>query len=588
MKKRYNIIFNAEKPTSEEIAKHQNFDALMKQFEVEKPATIVPKRRLGMRRWALVAASFAAIVVVSFAIQRQFFSTIFNSNSSENIAVPFVNPPIEDLEMPFESVEIDAENGGEIMLSDGTRLILPKAAFINKNGEKISGTVRLDYRKFQNLSDIFLSGIPMQYDSANATYQMSTVGMMELEGFYKNEPILINPKKAISVQLASIQDLEKIEAYNVYYLNETAKNWEYKAVDKFELVLDAATQKRIDAALSESEIVKNIAETQGEIKAIRNKNKVSETTFDGEFGDNKMNLEKPMPPKAPNPNNFVLDFDFSDFEQPINDSSTYNANAYLTEYEDVIWEVSADQQTAYEKAISGTIWNNVDLQAINNQQFKLRLASGSRKVELILTPVLEAEELAIAQAKYRIALADYNSKIRANQSGIQADSELSEADELAIKALEKEMANLQTAYSKARIAAMKTMNLDLRNQKIINQFEVNQFGIWNCDKPKLVENRQVSAKFQDATGKAVDFYMVYIANKTKGNVQRFYTNQKIAINYNESDENILWLVTKDGAIAVADNAEFEKIGNKKQHIFTLKNAPNFVQNKADLKQILGL
>ena len=585
MKKRYNIIFNAEKPTSEEIAKHQDFDALMRQFEADEPAAIVPRGRVvNMRRWGLVAASMAAVVFVTYAIQQQFFPTIFNNNLTENIEHPFINPPIENLEIAAESIEIDAENGGEIVMKDGTKLIFPKAAFINKNGEKISGTVRLNYRQFQNLSDIFLSGISMQYDSANTIYQMSTVGMMELEGFYQNEAISINPKKTVAVQLSSVQDLKKLEDYNVYHLDETSENWKFKTIDKVSLVLDAATQKRIDAALSESEIIKNIARTQDKIKALEASKNPNELTLLENF-----NLEKPMPPQAPNPNNFVLDFDFSDFEEPINDASTYNANAYLTEYKDVLWEVSADQQTAYETAVSGTIWNKVDLKPINNQQFKLRLASGSRSVELILTPVLKEDELTIAQAKYRTALADYNQKA----ATFIAENQVTKTtptvdDEINIATLKAEMSKLQSAYSKARIEAMKTMQLDLKNQKIINQFEINEFGIWNCDKPKLIENREISAKFQNATGKAIEFYMVYVANKSKGSVQRFYTNQEVVINYNEKDENILWLVTKTGMVAVANNEEFQKIGNKKQHMFTLKNTPKAVQNKSELKEILGL
>lgn len=585
MKKRYNIIFNAEKPTSEEVAKHQDFDALMKQFEADEPAAIAPSGRvINMRRWGLVAASMAAVVMMTFAIQQQFFPNAFKNFATENSKQPFVNPPIQNLEMPFERVEIDAEEGGEVVMEDGTKLILPKDAFINKNGEKISGTVRLDYRQFQDLSDIFLSGIPMRYDSANATYQMSTVGMMELKGFNNEKPVLINPEKRIGVQLATVQDLTSIKDYNVYRLDVAAENWEYKSIDKVSFVVDKATQKRIDAALAESEIVKNIAKTQDKINILKD----SKSTIESELLVG-FNLEKPMPPQEPNPNNFVLDFDFSDFEEPINDSSTYNANAYLTEYKDVLWEVSANQKAAYEMAISGTIWNKVDLQPINNQQFKLKLASGSRKVVLILTPVLKGEELAIAKAKYRTALIDYNQQLATYRNENKADIANSDNENTAaISELKAEMLKLQSAYSRARVSAMKTMQLDLKNQKIVNQFEINQFGVWNCDKPQLIENREISAKFENANGKAIAFYMVYVANKSKGIVQRFYTNQKVVINYNEKDENILWLVTKNGAIAVADNEEFQKIGDKKQHVFTLKNAPEAIQNKSDLKQILGL
>jgi hypothetical protein len=374
-----------------------------------------------------------------------------------------------------------------------------------------------------------------------------------------------------------------------------AKNWEYVALDDVTIPLDAVTNQRIDAALAESKIVQNLTIINNQIKNLE-----SEKAKELREIEQKLSLSspiKPTKPNVPNPNNFVLDFDLSDFIQDkdfasggdLHDASMYNTNEDLTKYQEVLWEVSADQKRNYDIAISNIVWDAVKLDRIDNQRFKLKLSNKSKSISLVIQPILKGRDLAKAQSEYEMQLATYEKDLEKYNTGIKPElKKLDEKYATKTATLENEIVILQRSYNKARIEVMRSMDLELENQTIVNSFKVKQFGIWNCDKPEIAEKRRVTAKFQDESGQAVNYYMVYVADKNNGRVQRFYTNQKTEITYNPNSDNVMWLVSKDGKIAVAKTGEFNKIGNKKRFTFTLNKISQQIDTKEDVKRILGL
>jgi hypothetical protein len=267
----------------------------------------------------------------------------------------------------------------------------------------------------------------------------------------------------------------------------------------------------------------------------------------------------------------------------------YNTNEDLTKYQEVLWEVSADQKRNYDIAISNIVWDAVKLDRIDNQRFKLKLSNKSKSISLVIQPILKGRDLAKAQSEYEMQLATYEKDLEKYNTGIKPElKKLDEKYATKTATLENEIVILQRSYNKARIEVMRSMDLELENQTIVNSFKVKQFGIWNCDKPEIAEKRRVTAKFQDESGQAVNYYMVYVADKNNGRVQRFYTNQKTEITYNPNSDNVMWLVSKDGKIAVAKTGEFNKIGNKKRFTFTLNKISQQIDTKEDVKRILGL
>lgn len=596
MKKLYDIRINPEPISSEEIEKHMDFDALLTQFEAEEaqPKVVQLRRRTPIKRWALLAASFVGFVFVTYAIQQAFFS---ENSRAEQVALPFINPPIKTVQKTFANFEVDVQNGGEFTMEDGTKILIPKDAFTDNKGALIMGTIVLKYRKYQDIADIFLSGIPMQYDSANVRYDMASVGMMELYGYHNGKMVNIQQNTPLSVQLVTQTDLNQIKDYNVYQLDTLAKNWEFVALDDISIKMDKATNKRIDAALAESEIVKKLAVAHNQLKALEKAEQRSENSVNEEFPTLP---KKPTKPHTPNSDNLIFDFDLSAFAagdgiddefEPggeYYDSTMYNANQHLEQYASVMWEVSKDQKAKYDVAVS-VEWRHVQLDKIDDQRFKLSLSNGKNKVQLIVNPILSRRELDKANTIYRKQMADYEAALAAYQAIKKPKVKATEkVDNPEIIALENEIAALQQSYNKARIKVMRSMDLELKDQTIVNRFKVKGFGIWNCDKPEPAEKKMVKADFQDKNGNKIDYYMVYVADKNNGRVQRFYTNQSVKIAYNPNSENVLWMVSKTGEIAIAKASEFKKIGHKKEFTFTLDKTTQQIKNKEDVKRLLGL
>ena len=90
--------------------------------------------------------------------------------------LPFVNPPIDSINVPWEKLLVDAAKGGVLINNRGSRLSFPEMAFIDSSGNAIKeGKVEIRYREFLDQIDQVVSGIPMTYDSAGITYQFISI-----------------------------------------------------------------------------------------------------------------------------------------------------------------------------------------------------------------------------------------------------------------------------------------------------------------------------------------------------------------------------------------------------------------------------
>ena len=126
----YNFKINSPQPSSDDIAKHKNFDALLQQFqESPLPAEKEPERkpRLVWLRYAAAAAAVALLVIFANGLltgekgmtEQEYFAS-----------QPFINPPIEDIKPSFASQKVNANEGGVYEYNNGSKLIIPAAAFV--------------------------------------------------------------------------------------------------------------------------------------------------------------------------------------------------------------------------------------------------------------------------------------------------------------------------------------------------------------------------------------------------------------------------------------------------------------------------
>ena len=83
--------------------------------------------------------------------------------------------------------------------------------------------VELRYREMHDDVDVFLTGIPMEYDSAGRQ-QLETAGMFELRGSQNGQDVFVKQGVKLEVRLASFTGDRD---YMAYYLDEKARNWKY-------------------------------------------------------------------------------------------------------------------------------------------------------------------------------------------------------------------------------------------------------------------------------------------------------------------------------------------------------------------------
>jgi len=140
--------------------------------------------------------------------------------------------PLSDIQIENTTYQISAESDTILTYKTGSRLIIPGNAFLDKEGNKIKGDVKLTYREFTNSFDIYLAGIPMQYDSAGIEQVLETAGMIEINASFQGKPVFPNPQSKIQIQMNSFQ---KGNGYNVYKLDTVSGKWSYSGKDKVEI-----------------------------------------------------------------------------------------------------------------------------------------------------------------------------------------------------------------------------------------------------------------------------------------------------------------------------------------------------------------
>ena len=155
-----------------------------------------------------------------------------------------IHPPIHGLEPPATATLVDPlviREGGVLALGMGSFLHLPPDAMIDASGKPVDEPVKISYCPLTDPVDIYLSGVPMGYDSAGTTSTFRTAGMFRLEATtYDGRQVQLKPGKEMRLDMPTI---DSADTYNFYAFNEKEGGWEWKrpappARPKIELIMD--------------------------------------------------------------------------------------------------------------------------------------------------------------------------------------------------------------------------------------------------------------------------------------------------------------------------------------------------------------
>jgi len=265
-------------------------------------------------------------------------------------------------QIPFKTVQFDAEEGIEFHQNTGTHILVPGNILVDAKGRKVRGKVTLKFREYHTANEIFLSGIPMQFGNDREAY-FNSGGMMEIQVNKNGKPLNIEKNKKIDVELASA--ITPDADYRLFFLTDDI-TWDNGR--NFETV----NNDRRDDALAAMPAIPN----------------------------------EPIDP-SPEDDAFIFEI-----------ASNNDAAPQLRVWNNVAWQLNRVEGDLSAEEALRVIWDQASIvksTSGNNEyeiSYKFSQADYQGKItrlqgKLFATPALEGEELAIAEAQYAEDLEKY-------------------------------------------------------------------------------------------------------------------------------------------------------------------------------------
>lgn len=581
MKKNYDIRFNPKSLSGKEVAKHKDFDALLKKYEAGegKPPTKPLFRRIGYAVAAIAAAITVLFIVFNGLNQESYEDKVAEWEKNQ----PFINPPLTNVKPQFASYKVNPSEGGVYKYPSGSQLTVPAAAFIGQNGESIEGEVVIHYREMHDFVDFFLSGIPMTYDSAGVNYTLESAGMIEIFAEQDGQRVNMAPGKSIDVELVSnvnvSPELDVPEGFNIYKLDTEKREWVYQEIDRIE-VLDE--DLRFAQLEEDDPLYKEKKDYLAKLETIQ----ISQET---ELAKIESSIPKPVKPVKPGKahDDHAFSLDLSDL---IEENGTANAEltALYQKYEKMLWQISPNSEVTTNELQAFGVATGMKMKKLNGREFELTLEKENAELTVSVNPVLSGDEYEAAMTEFANEMERFQSLSAQRDAQLKAqrtalENEFSEKKRQAKMAFDDRIAEMRANGNE--YAALD----EIIKKKVVNRFRATGFGVWNCDRPLPPDLRILMASFEDEKGQKLNNRTAYLVDQNRNTVYRFLAEDGAKFRFNANSNNLLWLLTDDNKIAVFRPEDFKAISEgEKSFTFEMETVNKKIDNEEDVRDILYL
>lgn len=568
--KNYKVNIDKPKPTQEEILSGRNFDTLLQQYNAAPGKVIKKPFWQGAGFIGSVAAVAATVAIVLMVMSNNNPATnepqapvIVEDNSSnpgvntpDNIAwAPTkrkIAPPLAGVNVPFQQYKVSSKWGGQISYPTGTKITFQPNSFVDKNGQPVNGNVEVQYREMHDAVDFFLAGVPMEYDSAGATYVLESAGMIEVAAFINGQVVYLDKNKPVEVQMASQQGGT---GYNLYEFDTVAGNWSHIGKDKV-----SAMPVAIDSVVT--------------VVAMNNNTPQRVCAYVDNVPQEPVEPKKPLKADA-GKNRFVVDFNKTEFPEMAN-------------YENVIFEVDETKEK-FDAANYNVTWDMIKLSRGDNEsKYKLTLKKGMKQVNLDVYPVLDGDD-------YKFAMADYDAKL--------ALYEKQKVEYLAWKDAKARGIDLVApgqnggndggvarngntwVYTSGGNAKDSEMALD-----VMRTFSLSNFGLYNMDVASMLPQGSVleMAMYGPDGQMFKDFTTLNHVDRNMNTVMTYHNQNPMSdFHVNTRSSNLIWAV-KDGELYYADNDAFSALPLSGKVVLALKKVGKPLKSAEQMRAFFGL
>jgi hypothetical protein len=588
---------NRQPVPDEEINSHKDFGELVNKFKKQSIEKARSDSNFLKNKKATYSAIIAGVAVVCTVTYFSVFKKeppketkndkIITSQKNESntpntkLNKAFIAPPITKLNVPYTSYKVKSEQGATIKHKSNSKIIIPKKAFVNKQGQDIIGDVEITYREFHNQADIIASGIPMTYDSAGVQSTLESAGMIDIKGFQNGEPVYINPKKQITVEFQSEQTTDK---YNMYVLDTVAKNWVYQKRDNSLVENKHKASKSSTSATPTEETAENIQSPktenlQKQIDAIPPKIEAEKVVYTKKVNQ----LPKVSTPTKPTKATvgrpqFELDVNYKEFPE-------------LEAFKNAVFEVGSENKN-YSSKLADVTWSSAEVSEgpVKGKNYLLTLKLRERVEKLIVYPALTGADYDKALKSYENKFNDYKTAVvkrEADEKRLKEEFEAKQAAYIAEQKnlsdeLVKERVKLWKEREARQLEEFNSMNNDM---KVVRIFQISSFNIYNSDCPNnLPKEAKMNPIYVKNDKSNIRPNMVYLICHSKNLVFNLPYGE---LPYNPKEKYSLCVVLK-GKVYLCSKEKFSEITATNQNKIPLTEMASNVDDMIDFKKAIGI
>jgi hypothetical protein len=433
-----------------------------------------------------------------------------------------VRPPIKGLIQKPKISQVIASIGGNIKTQHKSTIYIPPSAFVDRNGKIVEGNVDIAYKEYYTPVDIFLSGIPMRYDSG-ANEQLISAGMIEITATQNGQELFMNPTERVSVMLAALSDKPD---YNIYFFDPKQNKWVYKSKDNVTATSTGlTTQKKM--VIDSSEVKFQYTEEEYSIALTTNSDmeKKRENIFSRKKTPNFFEFKIQSTTQSPEESKFLRSIIWK-----------YTGEDALETYKQLTSSDGKKRGRIYNK----NFWKKLSIEKSENEgKYFLHASNDSLALTLEVTPVITTTGTQkYFDKSYSAYTAAYQKRMNAENARFMK--------------FQTDSANYYSIFGKWRVTST---SMDVA---ISRSFQMDGFGIWNCDKPQARPNNTVMASFTDKSGKTLLPYVVYIVDKASNTVYTYGMSEFSKLRFNRESENLIFSVLPNGHLAYLTAKEFKE------------------------------
>ena len=523
--------------SDQEALRHKDFGSVMNKVKEVKPPG---GNNGGLLGWSI---GMLGIVVMGAWI-------IMNQDSEvqgiEKIVSQYpIDRPFPDIPVEYQSFTINADSTSIITTNSGSKIHISPGCLVNSSGKKAMGPVEIQFREFRDMIDVFISGIPMTYDSAGHQYHFESAGMFEILGFQDGHPLTVAPQENLMVEFTSDYWGDQ---YNIYKFTEDS-GWTYMYKDESHLH-NSSTDSSSLVEAAPSKVRMEVRELEETIRMLE------EST--------------PAKPIRADKSNFNIAIDVLEEEFP-----------EIALYENVKFEITDGESV--DPALAELEWDNVTVTKPSPEEYLLHFERGKQIEEFLCRPVFDSLDFDAAMHLF---------EEQYTRAQVLIDSVKAKRAELYAKAKENKLSQEQSLRT-FKLRQAYQSEAEASRVQITRWFRMQSFGIYNSDCPRnLPSGAEYAALLKDREEEddslLLDHSKVYLVEKDR-NVMYTYFNVS-NFSYNPASTNIMWTVTNENELAVFNDSLFAELsaGAGEKHIFEMEVMKIKITNEPELRELLNI